>query len=278
MFLKTTRMIEILLATYNGGKYLKDQIESILDQTYQDFRILIRDDASTDNTALIIDEYKNKYPDKIVTIIDSLGNIGCRKSFMELLRCSSHDYIMFCDQDDIWLPNKIELTYLRMKELEKETNSPILVFTDLIVVDSELNVLNNSFWNYQKITPNIATDWKKLVSQNVITGCTMMINREAKKIVLPFELDMMIHDQWIGVNVAKKGKVGYINQPTMLYRQHGGNVAGAISFNGKYLRTKVKDLLKIFFYFRKATSHFNEISLAEIIGNKLTINFKRLYK
>lgn len=273
-------MINILLATYNGEKYLKEQFDSLFTQTYQDFKILVRDDGSNDKTIEIIKEYEIKYPNKFELIEDDLGNLGSSKSFMKLLEHSDNDYLMFCDQDDVWLPNKIETSLQKLKELEKEHGKdiPLLVFTDLQVVDVNLNILEKSFWSYQKLIPNISKDWKKLLAQNVITGCTIIMNKKAKEVSLPFTLKIMIHDQWIGVNVSKYGKIGYINEQTIFYRQHGKNVAGAHNYGFKYLKNKIQDIKNIINYQVKASKYFVEISMIQLMALKIIINIKRLLK
>lgn len=271
-------MISILLSTYNGEKYFKGQLNSLFSQTYQEFKILVRDDGSSDNTVSIVNEYEKLYPEKIKLIQDNFGNLGSSKSFMKLLEYSDSEYIMFCDQDDVWLLDKIELSLQKIKEFENETkiDIPLLVFTDLHVVDESLKIIENSFWKYQKLIPNTAKNWKKLVAQNVITGCTIIMNKKAKEVSLPFTLDMMIHDQWIGVNVAKYGKIESLNEQTILYRQHGNNVAGAHSYGLKYISSKLMQIKKILNYFQQASNYFKEISILEIILYKIQINFSRL--
>lgn len=273
-------MINLLLATYNGEKYLKEQLDSLFYQTYQDFKILVRDDGSKDSTINIVREYEKVYPSKIKLIQDDYGNLGSSKSFMKLLEYCDSEYIMFCDQDDVWLPNKIELSFRKIKELEENENIdiPFLVFTDLKVVNQQLTVIEDSFWKYQKLIPGISKDWKKLLSQNVITGCTMIINKKAKDCCLPFELEMMIHDQWIGVNIAKYGKVDFLKEQTIFYRQHGNNVAGAHSYGFEYLKDKVLDVKTILEYQKKASKHFGDIGILGLLYFKIVINIKRLLK
>ena len=138
--------IVILLATYNGEKYIKEQLDSILLQTYSNIEVIARDDMSNDKTLEILKSYN-------INIVKSIENLGVKKSFSELLnyasRNSNSDYFMFCDQDDIWEKRKIELTLRKMLEMEKKSPSiPILVHTDLNVVDSCLNIIDNSMWTY----------------------------------------------------------------------------------------------------------------------------------
>lgn len=272
--------INILLATYNGEKYLNEQLDSLFSQTFQDFKIIIRDDQSTDNTLEIIKEYQVLYQNRIELLEDNLGNLKSSKSFMKLLEYSKAEYLMFCDQDDIWLPTKIEVSFNRLKELEQKDNTitPLLVFTDLKVVDEKLNTMHESFWKYQKLIPEISKYWKKLLAQNVVTGCTMIINKQAKDVCFPFELEMMIHDQWISVNVAKHGKIDYINEQTILYRQHGNNVAGAHSYGYKYIVQKLLKIKKLFEYFDNASEYFRDISLLELLFYKISLNIHRIIR
>ena len=135
--------IDILLATYNGEKYLRDQIDSILNQTYADFNLIISDDASTDDTVKILEEYKKK--DSRITVYIQEKNIGSNNNFEFLLTKVQNDYYMLSDQDDIWEKEKIEKSVKKIKE----TNAD-LVFSDLAVVDANLNIINESFCNKKR--------------------------------------------------------------------------------------------------------------------------------
>jgi len=222
-------MIDVLLATYNGEKFLKEQIDSILKQSFKDRQMLIRDDGSTDSTVEIIKSYVNKYPDKIKLIEDNLGNLGVGRNFGTLLEHSQSQYSMFCDQDDVWLPEKIELTLNKMKEAENlHPDLPILVFTDLTIVDENLNVIAKSLWSYHKINPQKASLLKNLAYRSAVTGCTIMINKRAREISLPIPEVSRVHDWWVALNTAKYGKIVYLSQPTVLYRQHPKNVVGTL--------------------------------------------------
>jgi glycosyltransferase involved in cell wall biosynthesis len=225
-------MIDILLSTYQSEAYIEEQLKSLFRQDYENWTLLIRDDGSTDSTINILENYSRKYPGKIRLIIDELGNIGALKSYEQLLIKSNSEYIMFCDHDDVWFEDKIRLCLEKMLYEENLNNRiPLLIHSDLKVVDTNLNLICDSFWTYLKINPSLLTKYKFLRVSNGITGCTMMINKNAKEVCLPFNSYARMHDSWIGIIISKTGKVSYINNQTLLYRQHSKNHIGAIKIN-----------------------------------------------
>lgn len=236
-------MIDILVAVYNGEKYLKDQLNSIINQTYQDFNIIIRDDGSTDNSLAIIKEFELLYPEK-VKVVNGQPSKSAKNNFFELMNYASSDYIMFCDQDDIWLQNKIELTLNKMKDAEKayEKSTPVLCHTDLAVVDSNLNSIHSSFYKMQKFDIS-KTSLNRALVQNIVTGCTIMINRPLLNLAKNTNSENVImHDWWLFLIASAFGKVEVVNTPTIMYRQHGSNQLGAqnpseIAYYAKRLKT-----------------------------------------
>ena len=230
--------ISILLSTYNGEKYLKEQLNSLFSQTYKNFEIIVRDDGSSDKTLDVLKCYD-------VKLLFSDGNIGIKKSFETLLlyayENSDADYFMFCDQDDIWNDDKIEKTLEEMKKLEKlyGNNIPLLVHTDLEVVDENLKTISNSMWKSQHINPK-SNSLNKLLIQNTITGCTTMINRATVLKSLPISLNAIMHDWWIGLFVASFGKIGFLEETTIKYRQHGKNDTGTKDYNYKFIIDKLR--------------------------------------
>ncbi len=266
-------MIAILLSTYNGEIYLSEQIDSIINQTNQLWQLYIRDDGSKDKTTSIILEYVNKYPEKVFYKVDEKGNVGVKSSFEILLQHTEADYYMFCDQDDVWLPNKVELTLRRMQQIEEEFPSfPLLVHTDLCVVNQHLQEIAPSFWEYSDILPHIIDkEIGYMAIVNSITGCTTMINNKAKEISLPFPIQSIMHDAWIGLCCIKNGKLDYITQATILYRQHSNNAVGAKQIN-KNLLYKLKEIYKIFSANKQQYLQVNQIqslSLWQYINYKL---------
>jgi glycosyltransferase involved in cell wall biosynthesis len=230
--------VNILLSTYNGEKYLKELMESIKNQTYQNWQLVIRDDGSTDRTIDFIQKFKNQFPNKIAYIDDQYINLGPSRSFSKLMEYSNANYIMFCDQDDIWLNNKIELTIEKMLLLEKQyPNKPLLVHTDLTVVDKDLQVISKSFWNYQRLNPS-CQNLNRLLVQNVVTGCTLMINKPLMELAHPIPDKAIMHDWWIALVASIYFGIHYINVPTILYRQHDGNNIGAKRYSLNYFLTR----------------------------------------
>lgn len=242
------KVIYILLATYNGEKYIREQLESLLGQTYQDWILWIHDDGSKDATLNIIKEYEEKLPNKIKFLNDGLRCCGAKQNFTHLLSSidDNFNYIMFCDQDDVWLENKIEITLNKMIEVEnRNQNKPIIIHTDLKVVDEGLNTIADSYFIYQKIKPQWSKDFNISLVQNSVTGCTMMINKKAKEISLPIGNNAIMHDWWILLKVLQNnGVVEYIDKPTILYRQHSFNDTGAKGFSFRKLLNKMNSLQK----------------------------------
>ena len=216
--------IDILLATYNGEKYLEAQLDSILNQTYSNFRLLISDDCSSDNTQKILKEYEKK--DNRIQLFFQEKNLGVMKNFEFLLENVKNDYYMFSDQDDIWKKEKIE------KSLKKllETNSD-LVYTDLEVVDENLNVTYPSYWKLKGIYNKIKkyNNFESLYLNNFVTGCTMISKSKLIKDVLPLPntSKYVLHDYWIPLIISQKGKIAYIEEPLIKYRQHKNNKIGS---------------------------------------------------
>jgi len=270
--------VDILLSTYNGEKYLEEQLDSIVRQTFTSWILLIRDDGSTDHTRGIISKYCKLYPNKIKEIVDNKGNVGSSLSFSLLLEQSKSEYIMFCDQDDVWLDDKVEVTYNEMTELENGNGQlPLMVFTDLFVVDEELNMINNSFMNELKLFPEVVNNLHKAMALNVVAGCTIMINEKAKKHVLPFH-KFFIHDYWMTINIIKYGKCKYLNKQTILYRQHRNNVYGTFKVNFKYFYKKIIDLYSfIIWSFRLRSKLSFKFSLFKYIYYKTIISIRRTF-
>lgn len=239
-------MIDILLATYNGSRYIEEQIDSILRQSFSDWRLIVHDDGSTDNTVDIIKRYVSNHPEKIFLIEDGVKTGGAKNNFFHLMKFATSDYVMFCDQDDVWIEEKIFVTLNEMKRHEtKFFGEAILVHSDLIITDDFLNVINTSFFNYQKISKFLEFD--DYLYCNNVTGCTVMINSVARDLVHDTSSAVM-HDWYVALQVLKSGgEICLIDKPLIYYRQHASNAVGAKERNFFYY---VKRLFRIksFFY------------------------------
>lgn len=227
-------MITILLACFNGREYLPAQLDSILSQTTKEsFSVLIRDDGSTDGSEQVLADYARRYPDQITLLEQGSPTGSAKGNFFALLDavrakdlCRPGDYLMFSDQDDVWLPDKVERTLALMRQTEGDPAVPALVHGNLKVVDRDLKVINPSFFAFQGISPQRCSLTNLLV-QNCITGCTVMINQPLFALADKTPPLCAMHDWWLGLLAACFGKIGYTVEPLMLYRQHGDNSVGA---------------------------------------------------
>lgn len=223
--------IDVLMATYNGEKYLKDQIDSILNQTYKNIHLIISDDCSTDKTREILKSYEEN---ERVSVFYQEKNLGYVKNFEFLLKHITSNLYMLSDQDDFWLPEKIE------KSVEKlQSENLDLVFGDLEVVDENLNTIFPSFAKFmlldRKIRKELNTN-KLQYLYNCMTGCTILSKKKFLNDILPVPTTSkyVIHDYWLGLVVSLKGKVGYLETPYIKYRQHGNNQVGTNKISHKF--------------------------------------------
>ncbi|MDP3436521.1 MAG: glycosyltransferase family 2 protein [Bacteroidales bacterium] len=238
-------IVDILLSTYNSEAFLEELVESIYLQSYSNWRFIIRDDCSSDNTLNILYKYKSDHPERF-HIIDNNGiNLGPKRSFQKLLEHSTSNYMMFCDHDDYWLPHKIEDALSKIREIEtRMPNQAALVFTDLILTDHNLKIIHNSFWNYSKINPANIQNVYKLAINNPVVGCTVMINKRAKLLALPIPDEAIMHDWWTALKVAESGIIDYIEKPGILYRLHNSNEIGTTKVNLTYLLNRLLGISK----------------------------------
>ena len=270
-------MISILLATYNGEKYLTEQLDSLFNQTVPFDTLYIQDDCSTDGTWELLESYQQQrlelsalqqpqqheqsaphYGQPItnksqsaqrpwqMNLCKNQENSGSAKyNFYSLMSRVRDEYILLCDQDDVWLPDKIKKTLTKMHELEKQygADTPLLVHTDLTVVDAQLNVISPSFKtamnaNYHRTRLN------ELIIQNTLTGCTALYNRALAELIKEQNPEFMVmHDWWLILVASTFGHIDSLDEmQTVLYRQHGTNEIGAADV--RTLRYKIHKLRK----------------------------------
>lgn len=236
-------LLSIIIATYNGERYIAEQIDSILKSSYQDFEIYICDDGSQDGTMDILKKYEENYPDKI-HVKQNKNNLGVTLNFLNEICRTTADYVMLCDQDDVWKIDKIAMTLKRMRHMEAQLDKklPMAVFTDAKVVDAGLNTIDHSFFKASHLNPR-KTDLAHLLMENKLIGCTIMINAALRRVIQGFNLPVYakLHDGWIGLIASSLGKIGYIDETTLLYRQHGNNVVGNQTFIS-YIKDRISSL------------------------------------
>ena len=232
--------LAILLSTYNGGEFLGEQLDSILNQSVKDIVIVVRDDGSSDETTAVLARYEKNYSEKFCLLPSDDQNLGAKGSFACLMRYVLENkhalgldraYMMFADQDDIWIPQKAEYEFQRLLQIERRESSliPALVHSDLEVIDRHGKCIAESFIAYQ----GLKIDRGNLVNlalSNLVTGCTAVINEELANKALPIPNDAIMHDWWLAVTAAAFGAREFIDQPLVRYRQHDANAIGAQQF------------------------------------------------
>lgn len=223
--------INIVMSTYNGEQFLAEQIDSIQQQTFKDWQLLIRDDGSSDQTPEIIKSFVAQDP-RIVFINEyDRENFGVIKNFFTLIKHDKADYYFFSDQDDVWLEDKLETMLAAARQYPDQL--PLMVYTDLCVVDQNLQVMNQSMIRSQSHHAN--TELVQELTENTVTGGVAMINHALAERWRTLD-NIIMHDWYLAVLATAIGKLVYIDQPGELYRQHDNNVLGARTFT-KRLKT-----------------------------------------
>ncbi len=202
--------VSVAMATYNGEKYIREQISSILINLSDNDELIISDDGSTDKTLEIIKSFK----DERIKVIEGPKN-GIIKNFENAISNCNGNFIFLSDQDDIWKPNKVKVV---LDEFEKEKKL-ILIVHDNKIVDSNLNLICDSFFKFRKCKNGFLNNLIK----NSFIGCCIAFKKELKNHIIPIPIDMPMHDQWIGLIALKNGKVKFISDKLILYRRHDNN-------------------------------------------------------
>lgn len=217
----------ILLAAYKGNQYIQAQIDSILFQDFDNWKLVLSDDG--DYTEDILNEYAKRFPTKIIRYKAGRRFGSAKAHFMHLVETfkNAAPYIMLSDQDDVWNKDKIRKTLDVMKATEENYNGPILVHTDLRVVDSTLHEISPSFFEYSHLKKG-RYKLNEILIQNVVSGCTLMMNGKLASLVSrgvnPNHL--LMHDHWIALVAAFFGRIAFLDEPTLRYRQHEDNSCG----------------------------------------------------
>lgn len=227
-------MIDVLLATFDGEKYLPDLLASLERQTHPDWQLIVRDDESTDGTPSLIEDWAARQGDRVRILHDGRSRLGTCANFGAVLEASDAPYFMFCDQDDVWLPDKMTelLRSIRQAEEQRGTETPTLAHSDLIIVDEDLHELHRSSWRYQRLFKASSRHRReRMILHNPIAGCATIGNAALRQAALPIPNEAYMHDWWVVLVAANLGNIVENPVPTMLYRQHGSNTIGAKSWN-----------------------------------------------
>ena len=219
--------IQILLSTWNGGHWLPALLDSLLAQTFNDWELLIRDDGSQDQTLKILLEWQKKHPDKVVGLEMDGMHLGSAASFSRLVEQSTAPLLMFCDQDDVWLPHKIAVQLDAMQRLsaQSDTSQSLLVHTDLALVNARNELLAASFW--QRRGFDVYQPKQDYLLTNTVTGCSVLFNRAAAEKAFPLPSGIEQHDRWLALVCAWFGAICPLPQSAINYRQHENNAIGA---------------------------------------------------
>lgn len=209
-------MISIAMATYNGERFIREQIDSIINQSYKDFELIICDDCSKDSTPLILKEYEDK--DSRVHVYINESNLGFKKNFGKAISLCKGDYIALSDQDDIWSTDHIEKLYENIED-------NILICANSTIANAEgVSVGANLKGNNYYISNNTEEQFIQLLHKNYVQGCTVLFERSLVDYLLPIPEEQDYHDCWLGLVASLHGKIKYIPDSVLTYRQHGNNI------------------------------------------------------
>lgn len=223
----------IVLATRNGGRFLRQQLDSLLAQTVTDWTLLARDDGSVDDTVSILEEYAGR--DSRIRLLPSapapLGSAPL--NFSELLQAAldrGGQLFFCCDQDDAWHKDKLAIMQGRIQVEAGAGDVPVLLHHDLQVTNGELEPIAQSFWAMARLAPGDERRPQRLLSRNEVTGCAMACNRALLEIALPIPIEAIMHDWWLALCAAHFGKLRHVPDALVRYRQHAANAVGARPF------------------------------------------------
>lgn len=227
-------MITIIMAVYNGQEYIREQLESLKDQTYTEWRLVIRDDRSSDKTAEIVKKFSDEVEQEVIFKVNEKPSGSAKNNFALLINdAKESDYVMFCDQDDIWKKDKIEITFNKMKQAEERygRDFPLLVHGDVEVIDENGNINADSMFEMSHI--NADSKLPQILIQNHVTGCTMMCNKKLIAGISGYASSeyIIMHDYLAALYASVFGKIEVIKKPLLSYRQHSGNSVGAKNNN-----------------------------------------------
>lgn len=218
-------LISIAMATHNGEKYLKEQLDSIYAQTYKNIEVIVTDDCSADRTVEVLEQYSKSHG---LQYFVNEENMGYVKNFEKAISLCTGEFIALCDQDDVWRPDKLEKLY-------KNIGSNLLIHSDAKLIDEDGNIFSESYTN--KAHKKFRKNTYEYFFSNDVTGCTTLFKKELLAFALPFPEGMLAHDWWLAICASKEGSIKYFNEPLISYRQHTSNQIGAADVSKIYPHT-----------------------------------------
>ncbi|MDQ0922311.1 glycosyltransferase involved in cell wall biosynthesis [Pseudarthrobacter sp. W1I19] len=228
-------LVVVLLATFNGSRYLQQQLESIAEQSHSNWKLLVADDGSRDHTLAIVRNFAEYHPGR-VCIVPGDPTGSARDNFFRLLRAAGPaPYFAFCDQDDVWSADKLERLTRECRQIQTlHPDRPCLVYSDLSVVDAQLGLVNPSFINQIRARPCEITH-KTLLAENAIPGCAMLFNAALADLFRANAFDAtkaIMHDWWLALLASAVGRISHVPDPLVKYRQHATNTLGSVNRSG----------------------------------------------
>jgi rhamnosyltransferase len=264
-----TGKIVICMATYNGARFLRAQLDSFIHQQFTNWQLLVHDDGSTDQTLAILSEYADR--DQRITVLPTQPHMGVIKGFLGMLAPAEADYYMFSDQDDVWEADK--LSTMIEAAAAYPVDQPLLMHCDVSQIDANGDAMPEAHWNLFE-----ASDFGSYLLNNNVIGCTTLFNRKARDLVQAkiTEIDpdrLFMHDWLIALIASGLGSVVHLKQPLVAYRQHENNVVGASSrkhlVKRLYERLTLKKKLKIWLILQQAEQ------FTQLYGRDLSANQRR---
>ncbi len=228
----------ILLAAYNGETYLREQLDSILNQTYKDWTLFVNDDGSSDGTPDILRQYQAQYPDRIILSQNVSARHGATANFADLFaKVSGYDYYAFCDQDDRWEPEKLSQMIDFLNGQQKSYDGPLLAYCTMRITDQDMNPVCGSLEEYTHTALGSSRHYLKLLLANYVPGCAMVFNAKLKRLVSSYPEEIDLHDWWILLLCAAFGRIVHKDDtPLSNYRQHSNNALGVANTRSTLVR------------------------------------------
>jgi len=274
--MKNLPKVSILISTYNGEKYIKEQLESIVNQSYENCEIHLRDDGSSDKTVSIVKEFFENYPDRF--FFYQGANLGAIGSFNYLISNVCSDLYATCDQDDIWLPNKIMDQVKAYKTNFSLDDSPFMCFSDPILyknsIRSDISLSDVQLMNIRLLI----SSYKNLIAMNPVAGCTMLFCNNAKRLYSrAMGNGHIMHDHLMAVLVSLHGKIVFCNKEHVLYRQHDFNVLGNKDTSVRYFLNRLANIFSLLKHDLELlnTVNSNFIDKTAHIFRKVYLNVRR---